>query len=113
MAGLMGLNDEVTWEAVHLGIRQRLTSRITIFERPYYFRDSMMRGAFKRFDHDHLFEHHDGLTTMKDVFDYTSPLGLLGKLADWLVLEHYMERLLRARAEVIRAAAETGEVPAG
>ena len=29
--GLIGLNDEVTWEATHLCIRQRLTSRITVW----------------------------------------------------------------------------------
>lgn len=38
MTGLMNLNDEVTWEAIHLGIRQRLTSRITIFNRVPYER---------------------------------------------------------------------------
>jgi hypothetical protein len=27
--GLIGLNDEVTWEARHFGVRQRLTVRIT------------------------------------------------------------------------------------
>lgn len=79
MTGLVGLNDEVTWEAVHLGIRQRLTSRITVFNRPYHFRDSMLRGAFTRFDHDHFFEHYHGVTAMKDVFDYTSPCGFLGR----------------------------------
>jgi ligand-binding SRPBCC domain-containing protein len=109
MRGLIGLHEEVTWEATHLGIRQRLTSRITIFNRPYHFRDSMVRGAFKRFDHDHFFAHDQGVTTMKDVFDYTSPLGLLGRLADMLVLERHIERLLRTRAEVICAAAQAGE----
>lgn len=44
--GLLGLNDEVTWEATHLRIRQRLTSRITVWNPPYHFRDSMVRGAF-------------------------------------------------------------------
>ena len=29
--GLMGPNDHVTWEATHLGIRQRLTAGVTIF----------------------------------------------------------------------------------
>ena len=33
-SGLMELNDEVTWEGTHFGIRQRLTSRITALERP-------------------------------------------------------------------------------
>jgi len=56
-SGLIGLDDEVTWEATHFGVRQRLTSRITAFDRPHSFRDSMVRGAFAGFDHDHLFEY--------------------------------------------------------
>ena len=109
MTGLIGLNEEVTWEATHLGIRQRLTSRITIFNRPYQFRDSMVQGAFKRFDHDHFFEHDQGITTMRNIFDYTSPLGPLGRIADVFILKRYVEHFLRTRAEVIRAAAQAGE----
>ena len=30
--GLIGPNDEVTWEARHLGLRQRLTVRVTEFD---------------------------------------------------------------------------------
>ena len=33
-SGMMSLGDEVTWEARHFGILQRLTSKITAFERP-------------------------------------------------------------------------------
>ena len=109
--GLLGPDDEVTWEATHLGIRQRLTSRITVWNPPHHFRDSMVRGAFRRFDHDHFFEQDRGITIMKDRFEYTSPLGLLGRLADALFLKRYMERLLRIRANVIRVAAEAGETP--
>ena len=107
--GLIELGEEVTWEAIHFGMRQRLTSRITLFDRPYHFRDSMVRGAFQKFDHDHLFEYVDCTTTMTDVFDYISPLGFLGKLADILFLKRYMERLLCKRAEVIRQVAESAK----
>jgi hypothetical protein len=43
---------------------------------------------------------------MKDVFDYDSPLGLLGRIADALFLEAYMRRLLKRRAAAIKSAAE-------
>jgi ligand-binding SRPBCC domain-containing protein len=106
-SGLIGPGQEVTWEARHFGIRQRLTSRITIFERPNRFRDSMVKGAFKRFDHDHLFSEVGGITTMTDQFDYEAPCALLGKIAERAFLTRYMERLLRNRAEVIRVTAES------
>jgi ligand-binding SRPBCC domain-containing protein len=54
-SGLIGLNDEVTWEARHFGLRQKLTVRITEFERPCRFQDVMVSGAFKSMIHDHEF----------------------------------------------------------
>jgi len=104
--GLIGFGEEVTWEATHFGIRQRLTSRITIFDRPVHFRDSQVRGAFRHFDHDHFFPAESGGTVMRDVFDYTSPFGLLGWIADRLFLKAYMTRFLGKRAAVIKRAAE-------
>src|SRR5215216_3692694 len=47
--------DVLTWEATHFGVRQRLTARITAYERPVFFIDVMVRGAFKRFTHLHRF----------------------------------------------------------
>ena len=98
MEGLLGLGDEVTWEARHLGIRQRLTSRITEFDRPRSFRDSMVAGAFRRFDHDHIFEASENGTRMVDRFDFDAPLGILGRLAERLFLASYMQRFLEQRA---------------
>src|SRR5919206_6630 len=93
-SGVLGLNDEVTWEAKHLGVRQRLTSKITALERPRMFVDEMQRGAFKSLRHLHLFEEKNGGTLMKDEMSYASPLGMLGRMADRLFLENYMRRFL-------------------
>ena len=106
-SGLIGLGQEVTWRARHFGVVQHLTSRITLFDRPRHFRDSMVRGAFKRFDHDHIFEDAAGATIMIDRFDYTSPLGILGHIADAMFLRRYMEKFLTTRNQEIRQAAES------
>ncbi len=106
----MELGDSVTWEAKHLGVRQRLNSHITAYERPYFFADEMLTGAFKSFRHEHRFEALAGeATRMIDVFHYTSPLGLLGKLADFLFLKQYMTHLLSERNRVIKKVAESGK----
>jgi ligand-binding SRPBCC domain-containing protein len=105
-SGLMGLGDTVTWEAVHLGFRQRLTSKITAFDRPRMFIDEMQRGAFTRWHHAHIFESRDGGTLMIDEVDYASPLGVLGRVADALFLKSYMTRLLATRNEYIKKVAE-------
>jgi ligand-binding SRPBCC domain-containing protein len=106
-AGLLGLGDEVTWRARHLGVWQDLTSRITAFERPLHFRDSMVRGAFARFDHDHYFEPTNGNTLLRDVFDYRAPLGPLGWLAERLFLSAYMRRFLLIRVRELKVLAES------
>lgn len=93
-SGLINIGETVTWEAVHFGFKQRLTSKITILDRSVHFRDSMVKGAFTRFNHDHFFEKSNSGTLMKDVFDYSSPLGMLGNIADALFLEKYMTKML-------------------
>ena len=104
---LLGSGEPVTWSAKHFGVRQRLTSRITAFERPRYFQDSMVRGAFKKLVHDHRFESKDGVTVMTDAFDFEAPLGWLGALIERLLLRRYMTRLLEERNRVVKETAES------
>ncbi len=105
--GLLQLGDEVTWEARHLGVRQRLTARMTALDRPRHFRDAMVAGAFRRFDHDHWFESDGAATVMTDAFDYTAPLRALGALADLLFLRRYVARMLAGRNRALRELAES------
>ncbi|MEO6587932.1 MAG: SRPBCC family protein [Pyrinomonadaceae bacterium] len=106
-SGLINLDETVTWRAKHLGFRQTLTSKITVFERPAHFRDSMVRGIFKRIDHDHFFEEIAVGTLMRDRFDYDAPLWILGKIADGLFLENYMTGFLIERNKLIKEIAES------
>ena len=107
--GLLSLGDEVTWEGTHLGVRQRLSSRITEFKRPTHFRDSLVKGAFKSFHHDHDFATDRHGTMVTDRFEFQTPLGLLGQLANAAGLTRYMKRFLRMRLEVMKSVAESDE----
>lgn len=106
-SGLIEKGETVTWEARHFGITQNLTSIITDVESPTFFADEMVKGAFKRFRHEHWFSTDNEVTELIDIFDYTSPLGPLGRFVDWLVLERYMRDLLVRRNEVLKAYAES------
>jgi ligand-binding SRPBCC domain-containing protein len=106
--GLLTLGDEITFEAVHVGIRQRLTARITRFEPPHLFEDRMVRGAFRSFSHLHAFQRTDAGTVMTDTFEYRSPFGPLGILADRFFLTAYLRRLLTGRATFLKHLAEQG-----
>lgn len=105
--GLIGLNEWVTWRAKHLGVTQKLTSTITEFKHPNYFADEMLKGAFKSFKHEHYFEQSSKGTLMIDIFTYTSPFGLIGRLADKLFLKNYMKNLLSERNRIVKEFAET------
>lgn len=105
-SGLIELGETVTWEAIHFGIKQKLTAKITEMDRPYYFVDEQVRGAFKNFKHSHEFVPAEGGTRMIDLFVYTSPMGVLGKLADKWFLEAYMRNFLMQRNLYIKFAAE-------
>ena len=74
---------------------------------PRVFVDEMVSGAFASFRHEHAFdERGDGTTLMHDRFDYRSPLGWLGSIADALFLESYMRAFLLQRAAFLKGAAE-------
>ncbi len=110
-SGLIGDGEEVTWRARHFGVVQSFTSRITAFDRPRYFQDAMQRGAFRSFVHDHQFNEDRGGTRMIDIVTFAAPLGLLGRIAEKLVLRGYLERFLRLRAATIKAAVEAAIGP--
>ena len=108
--GLLGAGDSVTFEAVHFGVRQRLTARVTDFDPPRVFADEMTRGAFKSLTHRHEFTAlSDAETLMTDTLTFTSPFGPLGVLADKLFLERYMRRFLRGRNRELKRIAESGD----
>lgn len=108
-SGLINLNEFVTWQATHFGIRQKLTSKITEFDRPKYFKDEQQNGAFKSFSHEHKFEQIDDKVIMTDIFEFQSPLGIFGKIFNKLILTKYLQKLLSDRNQVIKEFAETDQ----
>jgi ligand-binding SRPBCC domain-containing protein len=107
-SGLLNLGDTVTWRAHHFFVRQCLTSRITAFDPPAYFQDTMLRGAFRFMQHDHYFRSlPSGKTEMRDVFRFAAPVPLFGQIAETLILRRYMQALLHERNAVIQEIAES------
>lgn len=110
--GMMHLGDTVTWEAVHFGVRQHLTTQITAYERPYRFTDEMLQGAFHHLKHVHEFQPRPPGVLMVDRFSFRAPLGPLGWIAEQLILTRYMCGLLLARNRFLKQMAEAGADPA-
>lgn len=109
-SGLCEVGDEITWEARHFGIRQKLSVEIAEVEYPRYFVDRMTRGAFKSMRHEHYFDAVAEGTRMRDKFMYEVPLGVAGRLFDWLVLERHMRHFLLERNRHLKQVCEARNI---
>ena len=113
LSGELQLGETVTWEARHLGVRRRLTVRITAFDRPRFFQDRMTRGAFKSFEHDHYFAAvGENRTRMTDVLRFESPGGAAGQLLSRWIIGPHLRKFLSQRNQVLKELAETGATAA-
>jgi len=104
--GLCEEGDQITWEAIHFGVKQKFTVRITKMEPFVYFEDEMVKGAFSFMKHKHFFEVNKSGIKMVDEFTFKAPLGFLGSIAERLFLTRYMRKLLAERNKVIKKLAE-------
>jgi ligand-binding SRPBCC domain-containing protein len=105
-SGLIELGENVTWRAKHLGVYQKLTVEIVKMDRPTMFEDVMLNGAFKSMRHIHRFIKDGSNTKMIDEFEFESPLGVLGKMINWIFLKKYMTKFLIVRNKEIKRIAE-------
>ncbi len=109
--GIIGPNQTVTWRGRHFGLMLEHTSLIDRYDLPHYFRDVMIKGHFRSFEHEHFFEAAaDRATVMRDRLHFAAPFGPVGRLAEVLVLRRYFAHFLAERNRIIRAAAETPDV---
>ena len=68
----------------------------------------MVRGRFASFAHDHYFDPDGSGTLMRDVIEFRSPFGPIGRIVDALVLTAYMTKLVTRRNAGVKSAAESG-----
>jgi len=108
-SGLLGMNDSITWEGKHLGVRQQLTGAIVEYERPRFFRDRMTRGAFRDLTHGHRFDPVQGGTVMTDVLEFRSPIPPFGGMIDHWIVGPRLERLLAERNRMLKEIAESAD----
>jgi hypothetical protein len=96
-AGMIGLGEFVTWRARHFGITWTMTSTITEWDRPHCFVDEQRKGPFKSFRHVHVFEPVEHGTRLLDHVEFEAPFGVLGRVAERLVLDRYLRHLIDVR----------------
>ena len=106
-SGLIELGETVTWKAKHLLKTRFLRSKIIAMTTSSSFTDEMVQGDFSSLRHEHHFKEIENGTLMIDILQFESPYGFLGKLANSLVLQRYLTRLLEMRNKAIKQYAES------
>jgi ligand-binding SRPBCC domain-containing protein len=71
----MGVGARIDYRLSLRGIPLRWTSEITAWEPPLRFVDTQIRGPYRKWVHEHLFEEVDGGTRIIDRVDYAVPGG--------------------------------------
>jgi ligand-binding SRPBCC domain-containing protein len=108
-SGMLELGDEVEFEGRHFGIALRLRSKIIEYDRPTRFVDEMQRGPFARLRHTHEFFDHPEGTLMVDTFNFASPLGPLGAIADHLFVARHLRKFAAERNEFLKSKLEKAQ----
>ena len=105
-AAVLGLGDEVEFEARHFGFRWRMRSRITELVQGRAFTDEQVRGPFRSFHHYHRFQPDDNGCIMTDDVRFSAPLGPLGVLVERIVLGRYLRRIITERSSYLKTLLE-------
>jgi ligand-binding SRPBCC domain-containing protein len=104
--GLLVAEDRLLWAGWKFGLPQMHEIYITRYDPPAYFQDTMGRGRFKRYQHDHYFYEMHDRTVLNDKIRFTMPLGVLGHLVGKFILVPYLSRRLHRRLTILRKVAE-------
>lgn len=104
--GLITNGDQLVWRGWKFGMPAMHETLITRYEPYRFFQDTMGRGRFKTFQHDHQFDEVDGHTLMIDVVRFSMPLGPLGKaFGKQVVVPHVLSMMLK-RFNLLKRIAE-------
>lgn len=109
-SGLVRAGDTVLWRGAKFGLPQFHHSIIEDFQPPIFFRDRMIAGRFRTFEHDHGFDTlPGGVVRMHDEIRFTMRWGLVGVLIGRLLIAPHVRKLLRRRFALLQRIAETDE----
>ncbi len=109
-SGLVTAGDTVLWHGWKFGLPQRHQSLIEAFDPPHFFRDRMIAGRFRTFEHDHAFEElGSNSVRLADELRFSMPLGPLGELIATTLLIPHIRGLMRRRFQRLKRIAESEE----
>ena len=99
--------ERLTFKGHHFGVHWRHTSVIEKLRPHSYYRDVMISGPFRHFEHDHHFAPMDDGTRMRDEVRFSASGGVLGRLRTRMFLRKQLKGFLMQRNAMIKRLAES------
>jgi len=84
-----------------LGIKTNWVTEITHVKEGEFFVDEQRVGPYNLWHHQHHIEEKDGQVLMTDIITYEPPFGLIGKIANGLVITKKLEEIFAYRKMIL------------
>jgi ligand-binding SRPBCC domain-containing protein len=101
--GPAGVGQSITFAA--RGTRPIIV-KVTEHVYPQKVVDTMIQGPFHSFVHEHEFREVTGGTLILDTIEWTSPFGIIGRVADSLLIHRRLTKLVLSRNQKLKELAE-------
>lgn len=99
----MKAEEEYQLRVTRYGISMLWGVMIEDFKPNEEFRDRQTYGPFALWVHTHKFEDHGPGTLLTDLIEYDVPFGLIGKLADDIIIRRELQKIFRHRHEKLQS----------
>ncbi len=111
LGGMIVAEDRLLWRGWKFGLPQMHETLITGFRPPEggaagFFQDTMGRGRFARFQHDHHFQQTEAGTLLEDELRFSMPLGWAGALVGRWLMVPYIQGVMGRRFRLLKKLAE-------
>lgn len=83
-------------------IKMHWVTEITHVQEPFYFVDEQRFGPYALWHHQHHFRKVEGGVEMTDEVNYAIPLGILGRLANWIFVEREVNSIFDFRYKILQ-----------
>lgn len=84
-------------------VRMRWVTEITNVKPYHYFTDDQKSGPYKLWQHKHQFTEVPGGVEMLDEINYAVPLGIAGRLANFIFVEREVRRIFDYRFTLLES----------
>ncbi len=85
-----------------LGIPLTWVTEITQVVDKHFFVDEQRIGPYSLWHHQHIIDQVEGGVMMTDIVSYKPPLGVLGRIANALIIRRQLEEIFNYRKKVLK-----------